>query len=104
MVLPPHLVESMSKIKDALLRRNTTITLGDIVFECTRPSAIDLIEAIEFTSHSADKLSGWLVARHLVENGQPVFKDHIEALEQCDCHLLSKLAFQIESLYNEGKD
>lgn len=86
------------------MRRNTNIVINDVVFECTRPSAIDLIEAIEFTSHSAGKLAGWLVARHLVEDGQPVFKDHIEALEQSDCHLLSKLASQIEALYNEGKD
>ena len=91
-------------IRDALLRKPASLRLQDgTEFTVTRPSALDLIEAVEFANHSPDKLGAWLVARHLIEDGLPVFSSVDEVINECDAFAVIELGNAIESLYNQGK-
>lgn len=91
-------------IRDALMLRDWHGTLPDgtpVVLR--RPSALDLLEALEVNAQTPDRLGAWMVARHLVENGVPVFADVGEALA-ADAFMIQRIAQLVEPLYAEGRD
>lgn len=86
-------------IKDALLLKNHTVEYQGIVFTFRRPSAADMIEAIE--KSKTDEFVPWMVMNHLIEEGKPVFNTLEEVLE-CDGRTVFFLASEIDKLYGEG--
>lgn len=91
-------------IKDALTLKNWNGTLPNgVAVELRRPSALDLIEALDMSAKDPQRLSAWMVARHLVENGAPVFASVDEALA-ADAFTVQKISALVERLYAEGRD
>lgn len=90
-------------IRDALLLRDYRFKYGDHAVTVRRPSALDLIEALEVSKQTPERLHAWLVMRHLVEDGRPVF-DTIEDVLASDAGAVAAIAASIEKLYGEGRD
>ena len=90
-------------IRDTLLLTDHEYMLGTVVYRLRRPSALDLIEALEVSKNEPSRLHAWLVLRHLVENGKPVF-ENIEQVLACDAAKISLLAQAAEKMYAEGRD
>lgn len=91
-------------IRDALTLRDWKGTLPDgtpVVLR--RPSALDLLEALEVNAKTPERLGAWMVARHLVEDGVPVFASVDEALA-ADAFMVQRIAQLVEPLYAEGRD
>lgn len=87
-------------IKDALTLKNSVKEIEGTVFHFRRPSAADMIAAVEESQHKNFTL--WLVFNHLIEvNGTPVFKS-VEEVMECDGKMILALASHIDSLYGEG--
>lgn len=93
----------MSSIRDAFTLRDHTETIGDVAFTLRRPSALDVLEALDVGAKTPTRVPAWLVWRHLVENGEPVFRSLEEVLES-DGVLVARLAEAAERLYTEGRD
>lgn len=93
----------MSGIRDILTRKNATIVTSAGTFSATRPSCLDLIEAIEVSEKSPRQLHAWFVFRHLVDGNNQVFLS-VDDVMQCDVHLVAELGKAIEGLYGEGRD
>lgn len=91
-------------IRDSMLRKDAKIVLSDgTEFTASRPSALDLIEAIEYQTKHPESFGAWLVFRHLKEDGKPVFNAVDEVINDCDAFMVLTVASHIEQLYNEGK-
>ena len=91
-------------IRDALTLKNWNGTLPNgVAVDLRRPSALDLIEALDVSTKTPERLSAWMVARHLVENGAPVFASVDEALN-ADAFTVQKISVLVERLYAEGRD
>jgi len=98
----------VSSIKDALLRKPVHRQLKDgSPYWLRRPSALDLIEAIEFSKAHPEKLAPGLAWKHLhdYEDGrlEPVFASLDEALK-ADGAAIAEVAQAAEALYSEGRD
>jgi len=98
----------VNSIKDALLRKPLHRQLKDgTPYVLRRPSALDLVEAIEFSKAHPEKLAPWLAWRHLLdyENGrlEPVFASLDDALK-ADGATVAEIAQAAEALYGEGRD
>lgn len=91
-------------IRDALTLKNVRRELADgTAVELRRPSALDLIEALEVSAKTPERLQAWMVARHVVENGKPAFESVDEVLA-CDAFAVQRIAALVEPLYAEGRD
>jgi len=91
-------------IRDALTLKNWNGTLPNgVAVELRRPSALDLIEALDVSTKTPERLSAWMVARHLVENGSPVFASGEEALN-ADAVTVQQISALVARLYAEGRD
>lgn len=87
-------------IKDALLLKNIVIEYQEEKFTFRRPSAADMIAAVE--KAKSDDFVPWLVLNHLLsEDGQPFFIT-IEEVLQSDGRTIFFLASEIDKLYGEG--
>jgi hypothetical protein len=91
-------------IRDALKLRNWRGQLPDgTAVELRRPSVLDLIEALEVSAKTPERVQAWMVLRHLVENGQLVFESVDEVLAS-DALVVQRIAQMAEALYSEGRD
>jgi predicted DNA-binding ArsR family transcriptional regulator len=91
-------------IRDALKLRNWRGQLPDgTAVELRRPSVLDLIEALEVSAKTPERVQAWMVLRHLVENGEPVFASVDEVLAS-DALVVQRIAQMAEALYSEGRD
>jgi hypothetical protein len=91
-------------IRDALILREWRGALPDgTAVALRRPSALDLVEALEVNQKQPERLGAWMVARHLVEDGKPVFASVDEALA-ADAFTVQRIAQMVEPLYAEGRD
>lgn len=68
-----------------------------------RPSALDIIEAVEFSKAHQDRLYAWFAFRHLEHAGKPVFESLEDALA-ADGATIIEIGKQVETLYGEGRD
>lgn len=72
-----------------------------------RPSAADLIEAIEFSKATPEKLHAWLAWKHLYDLREgilePVFESMDEALA-ATATTVTAIGQEAERLYSEGRD
>lgn len=93
----------MSSIRDAFTLRPHVCTIGGHVVTLRRPSALDVLEVLAVSRATPDRVPAWLVLRHLVENGQPVFES-IEDVLDADGLLVARIAEEAERLYTEGRD
>ena len=90
-------------IRDALTLKDYSATLPDgTAFTLRRPSALDLVEAVEFSKTSPERMYAWLVLRHLIEDGAPVF-DSVDSVLRADGLVVAEIASVAESLYSEGR-
>lgn len=73
-------------------------------FHLSRPTLLDLIEAIDINTQDPKRGRQFGLFRHLhTEDGQPVFPS-IEAAGGCPAGLAAKAVPMIEALYSEGAD
>jgi hypothetical protein len=91
-------------ISDALQLRNTVVDLrsGQQV-TLRRPSALDFVEAADIAAKRPAHLRAWLVYRHLLDGGRPVFAS-LEAVLDADGALVWEIGAAAERLYEEGRD
>lgn len=68
-----------------------------------RPSALDIIEALEVSKAQPERMYAWFVFRHLEHAGKPVFPTLDDALA-ADGHAIVELGREVERLYGEGRD
>jgi len=90
-------------IRDALALTEKTVEIRGHVVTLRRPSALDLMEALEVSRTQPDRLYLWLVFRHLVENGRPVFASADE-VAGADAVMVQLIGRACEVLYEEGRD
>lgn len=95
-------------ISDALSLKPVQRQLADgTPYWLRRPTAADLIDAIEFSKASPERLHAWLVWKHLmdVENGilEPVFGS-IEEVMRSSATTVATIGAEAERLYSEGRD
>jgi hypothetical protein len=91
-------------IRDALLLRHATAELSFGAVVLRRPSAADVIEAMDVSTKTPSHLYAHLVWRHLLdETGAPAF-DSLERVLQCDGARVLEIGRAAERLYAEGRD
>jgi hypothetical protein len=91
-------------IRDALLLRHATVDTSFGVVTLRRPSAADVIEAMDVSAKAPGHLYAHLVWRHLLdETGAPAF-DSLERVLQCDGTRVLEIGRAAERLYAEGRD
>lgn len=95
----------MTSIRDALQLKPVMRQLRDgSAYWLRRPSALDLIEAIEVQKSMPDRLHAWLAFRHVLDHDrQPVWGSIEEALA-APAQLVTEVAVAAEALYGEGRD
>jgi hypothetical protein len=93
----------MTSIRDILMLRDVQCVYQGVSITLRRPSAIDLIDALVCAAEQPTHLHAWLVCRHLVEDGVPVY-DSVPAVLALDARRVSELAALCEALYSEGRD
>lgn len=89
-------------IRDALTLKNAVVQIGGQEITLRRPSALDMIDAVE-NSKNEKTFAAWLVKNHLLDDGKPMFNTLEEVLE-CDGILVAAIAVEIDKLYGEGRD
>ena len=68
-----------------------------------RPSALDIIEALEVSKSNPERMYAWFSFRHLEHSGKPVFESIEDALA-ADGNAIIELGREVERLYGEGRD
>ena len=68
-----------------------------------RPSALDIIEALEVSKSHPERMYAWFSFRHLEHEGKPVFESIEDALA-ADGNAIIELGREVERLYGEGRD
>jgi hypothetical protein len=90
-------------ISEALQLKPATVAVGGTVFTVTRPSVLDMIDALEQSKRAPDQMLAWLVWRHTRDGSGPMFAT-LEEVLACDVHAVSRLGQGIQALYEEGRD
>lgn len=91
-------------IRDALLLRNATVQLSFGAVTLRRPSAADVIEAMDVSTKNPERLYAHFVWRHLLdESGRQAFDSVAAVLEQDGVRVL-EIGRACEALYGEGRD
>ena|GEM_PF-4079148 len=91
-------------ISDAFTLRNAEITLpGGVTIAVRRPSALDMVEAIQQSKAAPDTFAAWLVYRHALDSGGPMFASLDEVLRS-DALAVAAASAGIQKLYEEGRD
>lgn len=90
-------------IREALKLKNYECQIGGEKITLRRPSAMDMVEAVEFSKKEPNKFGAWLVYNHLIEDGQKMFSN-IEDVLKCDGNVIAAIAVEIDKLYGEGRD
>ena len=93
----------MAGIRDILTAKPKFVTVAGQQVELARPSALDLLEALEQAKSKPDTLLAWFVFKHLREAGQPVFLSIDEVLA-CDAIVVQQIGREAQALYEEGRD
>lgn len=91
-------------ISDAFTLRNAEIVLPDLsTLIVRRPSALDMVEAIQRSKESPETFGAWLVYRHALDGAGPMFASVDEVLRG-DAHAVAAASAGIQRLYEEGRD
>lgn len=91
-------------ISDAFTLRNAEVTLpGGMTIAVRRPSALDMVEAIQQSKSAPDTFAAWLVYRHALDGGGPMFASLDEVLRS-DALAVAAASAGIQNLYEEGRD
>lgn len=91
-------------ISDAFNLRNAEIVLpGGVKIAVRRPSALDMVEAIQQSKSAPETFGAWLVYRHALADGGPMFASIDEVLRS-DAHAVAAASAGIQRLYEEGRD
>jgi hypothetical protein len=90
-------------IRDALTLKPKTVDIDGHAVTLRRPSALDLLEALEEAKMNPSRMYLWLVWRHLIEDGRPVFAS-VDEVAGCDARMVQRIGKACELLYEEGRD
>lgn len=94
----------MSNIRDILTLRIHRTTVDGVPFGLRRPSALDLIEALQVSKDKPEHLHAWLVMRHALDtDDKPLFNSIADVLD-ADALTVQKIGRMAEELYSEGRD
>lgn len=93
----------MPGIRDILTAKPKFVTVAGREVELARPSALDLLEALEQAKLKPETLLAWFVFKHLRENGQPVFLS-LDEVMACDAIMVQQIGREAQALYEEGRD
>ena len=93
----------MSNIRDILTCKPLQMQFRGADIELRRPSALDLLEALQVSKDTPERLYAWFVLRHLMQDGKPVFSSIDEVLASY-APFVSELGAEIQRLYEEGRD
>ena len=91
-------------IRDAILLRPVVVTLGcGASVELLRPSALDLVDAIQVAEKTPGHLHAWMAFRHARADGRKLF-DSLEQALDADGMVVFQIGRECEKLYEEGRD
>lgn len=91
-------------ISDALQLKPAAVEVNGSTIAVTRPSVLDMIDALEHSRKTPETMLAWLVLRHArTSAGAPMFAT-LEEVLACDVHAVSRLGQGIQALYEEGRD
>ena len=93
----------MSSIRDIFACSPKRITFKGVDVDLRRPSALDLLEAIQVGKDTPEHLYAWFVYAHLEQDGKRVFHSVDEVLASYAPYVV-ELGREIELLYEEGRD
>ena len=93
----------MNSIRDIFTLQPVRIDWRGHALDLRRPSALDIIEALEVSKTKPDRLYAWFAFRHIEEAGKPVFSSLDDALA-ADGLAIMELGREVERLYGEGRD
>jgi len=94
----------MGCLTQALKGEPKEIIFLGVPCELTRPTVLDAVALADFVAKNPGedlKASAWLVAKHLVRSGDPVFGS-LEEVLAADWKSLRPLFDQVNGLYSEG--
>jgi len=72
-----------------------------------RPTALDVVDAIEFAKANEAKMHAWLCWRHLMDHEDGILKPVFDTLDQAlaaDAALVFTVGTEADKLYSEGRD
>ena len=79
-------------------------TIAGYPVRITRPTIMDLVEAIQHQETSPATGRAFALWRHLHDqDGKPLFAT-IDEAKRCPAHIAAEAVVRIERLYNEGVD
>jgi hypothetical protein len=91
-------------IREALQLKNAEFLLKNgTPYTLRRPSAFDLIEAFEYVKDNPTTLQLYLIMKHLMEDGKPVFNS-VDEVKAADARTIGEISLNIDLLYGEGRD
>ena len=91
-------------IRDAIKLTPARRTLPDgTPYVLSRPTVLDLVEAIEFNKDKPTQLHAWLAWKHLRDDDGPVFASLAEALS-APASVITIIGTEADKLYSEGRD
>lgn len=93
----------MISIRDMMTCAPLRISIRGAEIELSRPSALDLLEALEVSKVNPERLYAWFVFRHLHQDGARVFASVDEVLAS-SAPLVIEIGREVERLYEEGRD
>lgn len=94
----------MADIRAMLALDPVRVDVDGAVVMLSRPTLLDLIDAIEVNRTQPENGKAWQLSRHAhAEDGSKLFPD-IASAWACPAHIAALLTVKIETLYNEGRD
>lgn len=95
-------------ISDAIRMKPVQRQLKDgTAYWLRRPSALDVVEAIEFNKANEAKMHAWLCWKHLMDSKDGILEPVFETLEQAlaaDAAVVIQVGTEADRLYSEGRD
>ena len=91
-------------ISDAFQLKPASVALPDgEQVRLRRPTALDMIDAIQEARERPETFAAWLVLRHTLAEDGPMFGS-IEDVLAADGHAVAAVSNAIQGLYEQGRD
>jgi len=90
-------------ISDALRMKPAEIEVGGTRYRVSRPSVLDMIDALEHSRQSPQTMLAWLVWRHLLEQDGSRAFETLDQVLACDAHAVTAIGQQVQLFYEEGR-
>lgn len=94
----------MSGIRELLRNEPKPVTIMGEAMLLRRPSALDLIEALDIAAREPSRVRVWLVATHALDAAGERLFESMDAALAAPAGIVNAIADEAEKLYGEGRD